>query len=74
MNGFYIFQIVHTALSAEFREPAGSIVVSPPRMFILDIGGEEIEEALGRPSLPQEQGGGLGTGLSQAVRSREGDE
>jgi len=38
-------QIVHDALGAEFREPAGSIEVSPPGMFVLDICGEEIEEA-----------------------------
>lgn len=65
-HGLYPRQIVHAVLGAEFREPAGGIEVSPPCIFVLDIRGEEIEEALCRPRLFKKQGRGL---LPPAARS-----
>jgi len=41
-------------------------------MFVLDIRGKELEEALSRPSLPQEQGRGLCTRLSQIAGRSNG--
>jgi hypothetical protein len=58
MHRLHARQIVHAVLGAKFREPAGSIEVSPPCMFVLDICGEEIEEPFCRPRLFEEQGRG----------------
>src|ERR1700722_2570721 len=51
MRWLHVRQIVHAALSTEFRKLASGVVIGAPRMPFEDICGEEVEEALGRPRL-----------------------
>lgn len=68
MHGLHVRQVVHAALGAEFRKLAGRVVIGPPRVLVLDVRCEEIEEALRRPSLVKKQGRGLRANLGQALQ------
>lgn len=71
MHRLHVRQVAYAALRAELRKLAGGVVLSPARVLVANVRGEEVEEALRRPSLFEEQGRGLRANIGQAVQRAE---
>ena len=68
MEGIDPRQVVHAPARAPVGEVANGPVVSPPRIFVADIGGEEIEEEFGCFGVWQEERGRGSGERSHATR------
>jgi hypothetical protein len=51
----HLGQLAQSSVLAPVRKPAWGLLISPPRVFVGDIRGEEIIESFRRFCMPQEQ-------------------